>query len=152
MSFNFSTKTFFSAQNSQKPTLGLILHVPSSATRDGKGNCISGRYLLASLLIINRIVNNLSEPVTLKPLFRRIPNLTQLYLAKGETFTTLRSAKSVNVIKYRRKKAIENHKKLKSLKHFYKKLTLKVKSYKNGKKALKVMSSFLTEKQILVVS
>ena len=58
----------------------------------------------------------------------------------------MRSAKSVNVIKYRRKKAVENYKKLKSLKHFYKKLTLKVKSYKNGKKALKVMSSFLTEK------
>ena len=93
MSFNFSTKAFFLAKNSQKSTLGLILHVPSSPTRDRKGNCMSGRYLLASLLIINRIVNILSEPVTLKPLFRPIPNLTQLYLAIRGNFSDLEKCK-----------------------------------------------------------
>ena len=99
----FQNKNFFFSIKTKKSTLGLILHVSSSATRDGKGYCMPGYYLVANLPIINRIVNILLEPVTLKPLFRWIPNLAQLYLATRGNFFDLEKWRSFNVIQYRRK-------------------------------------------------
>ena len=45
MLFDSDTKTVFS-EKSEKFTLSSALHVSSSFTFDGKGNCISGHYLL----------------------------------------------------------------------------------------------------------
>ena len=70
--------------------------VSSSKTLAGEKNCISGHWIVftairgcltANFFIYNRVVNNLLEDVTLKPLFRWISNVVLLFLGtRGNLF------------------------------------------------------------------
>ena len=81
-------------------TLHPMLYASSSKTLAGKKNCISGHWIVftdimgsltAKFFIYNKAVNNLLETVTLRPLFRWIPNVVGLFLATRRNFFALKN-------------------------------------------------------------